>query len=246
VLFRERFDGLTDKVDKSLAGISALFSELNDERTINAVKGTLENVEEITRQMAAGEGLVGALLSDEEMKADFGVTLRSLRDTAAGVDTFVGKANRTLGKLDEKFQPLVDDASATVKKIREVVEDLKDPNNKSLVAKLLYDEEGKLREDVEQIVADAKEVAKSAKNVAAKIERGEGTLGKFVNDPKVHDDIVKLFQQLDRNTTFKRVTRYAMEAEEGKGGTPEPAPAPEPAPEPEPLSEGETAAKPAP
>ncbi len=209
-LFRDRFDGLTDKVDKSLAGISALFSELNDERTISSVKGTLENVEEITRQMAAGEGLVGGLLSDPEMKEDFSIALRSVKSTAGGVDTFVKKANTTLGKFDKNFQPLIDDARATTKEIRATVEDLKDPNNKSLAAKLLYDEEGKMVEDVEKILADARDATKDLKSVAAKIDRGEGTIGKLVNEAKVHDDLVKILRNIERNDTLKRVVRRVI------------------------------------
>lgn len=212
-LLRDRFDGLTDKVDKSLAGISALFSELNDERTIASVKSTLENVEEITRQMAAGEGLVGALLSDEEWKKDFGIALRSVRETASGVDDFVDKANVTFKKLDKSFQPLVDDVSATAKEVRVTVEGLKDPNNKSLAAKLLYDEDGKMVDDVEKILADAREITGSFKSVAKKIEGGEGTIGKLVNEPKVHDDLVKILRNIERNDTLKRVVRHVMNAE---------------------------------
>jgi phospholipid/cholesterol/gamma-HCH transport system substrate-binding protein len=219
-LFRERFDGLTDKVDKSLAGISALFSELNDERTINAIKGTLENVEEITRQMAAGEGLVGALLSDKQYKEDFGLALRSVRNTAAGVDDFVDKANGVFKKLDENFQPLVDDARATSSEVRKMVEGLKDPNNKSLAAKLLYDEEGQMVEDVEKILADARAATGSFKKVAKKIERGEGTIGKLVSESKVHDDLVKILRNIERNNTLKRVVRHVMAADPKAEATP--------------------------
>ncbi len=213
-LFRDRFDGVTDKVDAALQGVSSLFSELNDQRTIAAVKGTLENVEEITRQMAAGEGLAGALLSDSEMKKDFGLTLRSARDTAHGIDAFVGKANRTLGKIDDKVSPVLDDVAATFSDIRRTIADLKDPANKSLLAKLIYDEEGKMTSDVKSIVADAKEAVTSVKNVAATIDAGEGTIGKLINDSKVHDDLVKLFQNVDRNRTLKRAVRHVMELDD--------------------------------
>ncbi|MBL4686908.1 MAG: MCE family protein [Nannocystaceae bacterium] len=213
-LFRDRFDGVTDKVDAALQGVSSLFSELNDQRTIAAVKGTLENVEEITRQIAAGEGLAGALLSDSEMKKDFGLTLRSARDTAHGIDAFVGKMNRTLVKIDDKVSPVLDDVSATFSDIRETIADLKNPANKSLLAKLIYDEEGKIVADVESIVADFKDTATSVKHVAARIDAGEGTLGKLISDSKVHDDLVKLFQNVDRNSTLKRVVRHVMELDD--------------------------------
>lgn len=219
-LFRDRFDGLTEKVDTSLAGISSLFSQLNDERTINSVKGTLENVEEITRQMAAGEGLVGALLSDEEYKEEFGITLRSLRNTAVGIDRFVDRANQSLAKIDSSFQPMVDDAKKTLEKIRQLVTDLKDPANKSLAAKLLYDDDGKMAEDMEKILADIDRASEAAANVMEKIDRGEGTMGKLVNDSKAHDDLVKILRNIERNDTFKRLVRHVIEEEEADGKRP--------------------------
>lgn len=216
-LFRERIDGLTDKVDSALGGMASMFSELNDERTIAAVKGTIDNVNEITRQIADGEGLVGALLSDDEYKEEFGQTLRGVRSTAQGVDRFVKKANSSLTKIDDNLQPAVDDARKTMADLRKLLEDLKDPGNKSLASKLLYDKEGKLAKDLEKILADVEEFSESAAVIAKRIERGEGTLGKLVNDSKPHDDLVKILSDLERNNTFKRVTRYVVEMDEAEG-----------------------------
>lgn len=213
-LFRDRFDGVTDKVDDALQGISSLFSELNDQRTIAAVKGTLDNIEEITRQMAEGDGLAGALLSDSQMKKDFGLTLRSARDTAHGVDAFVGSANRTLGKIDDKVSPVLDDMGETFGDIKRVITDLKNPANKSLLAKLIYDENGQLTQDLQATVADLKDAAGNVKSVAARVDAGEGTLGRLISDSKVHDELVKLLSNLDRNKGLKRVVRYALELED--------------------------------
>ena len=213
-LFRERIDGLTDRVDSSLSAVSSLFSELNDERVIGAVKGTIEHVNEISRQVAEGEGVVGALLSDDAMKEDVSKTLRSVRNTAVGIDQFVGKANRSLGKIDQNLQPAVDDAREVMADIRQTLDDIQDPSNKSLLAKLLYDKEGQMTQDVETIMGDLKETSASAKKIAKKIEDGEGTLGKLVNDSKPHDDIVKIFRDLERNTTFKSMTRRVIELDE--------------------------------
>lgn len=216
-LFRERIDGLTDKVDTALGGISSLFSELNDERTLDNVKNIIQHAEEITRQIAEGEGLVGALLSSEEYKADFGQTLRGVRNTAQGVDRFVGKANNSLSKIDKNLQPTVDDARETMASLRKLLEDLKDPGNKSLASKLLYDEKGELTSDVEKILSDFESATASASRITARIEKGEGTIGKLVNDSKPHDDLVKILSDLERNETFKRLTRYAIEKDDSNG-----------------------------
>jgi ABC-type transporter Mla subunit MlaD len=213
-LFRGRFERLTDKVDTSLSGISALFSELNDERTIGAVKGIVQNVDEITRQIAEGEGLVGGLLNDPAYKEDFGITLRKVRETASGIDQFVTKANHTITKLDENVGPLIEDARKVAGDIRELLEDLEDPANKSVVAKLLRDSDGKMVKDLEDALHDLQEITDKVASITKKIERGDGTIGKLVNDPKVHDDLVKLFGNLERNETMKKLIRLGLEADD--------------------------------
>jgi ABC-type transporter Mla subunit MlaD len=213
-LFRERFEGLTEKVDTALSGISALFSELNDERTIGAVKGTLTNLEEITRQIAEGEGLIGALLNDPAFKEDVGLSLRKVREVAVGVETFVQRANGTLKKVDENVQPLIDDARKTAANISKLLEDLKDPANKSVAHKLLYDRDGKMVKDLENILADVEKVASNVEKITSKIDSGKGTIGKLVNESKPHDDLVKLLQNIERNKTLKALVRIGMEADD--------------------------------
>ncbi|RMG98155.1 MAG: MCE family protein [Deltaproteobacteria bacterium] len=212
-MFRDRIEAMTGKVDTSLSGIANLFSELNDARVIANVKSMIANLERITRQVADGEGLVGALFSDEAFRADFARTLRHLRDTAAGIDRFVDRANGTLAKADSNLQPLIDDVRLTMEHLRGVVKDLRDPKNKSVAAKLLYDESGALMTDIEQTIAHLE-------SVAAKLDAGEGTLGKLVNDPKAHDDLVKLFENLERNKTLKRLIRFVMKSDEKMSGNP--------------------------
>lgn len=226
-LFRERFTGLTDKVDSSLSGISALFSELNDERTIGAVKGIVQNLDEITKQVAEGRGLVGALFNDPNFKEDVGITLRKVRDTAAGLDSFVTRANSTLRKVEDNVQPLVDDGRKVAEDIRKLLEDLEDPANKSLVAKLLRDDKGEMTADLEKILDDVEKITGKVAVIAAKIEKGEGTIGKLINDSKVHDDLVKLFDDLERNETYKRLVRGAMDADGTKRDTAKPVPPPQ-------------------
>ena len=206
-MFRRRLEAMTGKVDTALSGISNLFSELNDERVISNIKSLIANVEEVTRQVAEGEGLVGALFNDEQYRKDFSVTLRHLRDTAGGVDTFVGRANGTLAKADENLQPLIDDVRLTMSHLRGVLADLRDPKNKSVAAKFLYDEDGNMARDIEATLAHLESVTK-------KLDQEKGTLGKLVGDPKVHDDVNTFMENLNRNKLLRKAVRYLMSAEE--------------------------------
>jgi ABC-type transporter Mla subunit MlaD len=214
LLLRERIDGMTEKIDSSLAGISNLFSELNDERTIGAVKGIVENVDTITKQIADGEGAIGALISDPEMKEDLSVTLRKVRETAEGIESFVDKANGTLKKVDAEIQPLATEARKAATQVSSLMEHFNDPANKSVAKRLLIDKDGEMEKDLVKIVDDLEKFSDSASKVAQKLEKGEGTAGKLLSDPKAHDDLVKILGNLERNKTLKTLVRWVMEGDD--------------------------------
>ncbi|MBK8265901.1 MAG: hypothetical protein IPK80_31800 [Nannocystis sp.] len=204
---RERVDGIFVKVEETVSGISSLAAALGDERTVRNVQGLLANANTVTRQIAEGKGLVGALLNDEAYVKDFGSTLRSIRDTAAGLDSFVQRAKSSITKIDTNIQPLVDDGRQAIANLNKILADLKDPDNKSVAAKLLYDPDGKLMHEMESTL-------ESLGRVVAGVERGEGTVGKLLKDPKAYDDLVKILGNIERNNTIKRLVRYVVEKEE--------------------------------
>ncbi len=211
MFFKDRLDSITDNIDSSLAGVSGLFDSLNDDRTKRDLKGIIANTNEITRQVAEGEGLVGALFSDEQYREDFGATLRSVRNTASNVDGAVATVNRELGPAMRNF-------SKASKSIGGLVDDVRDPENQALVAKLVHDQE--MGEDVKQTVKDFSEAASAAKGaitdaeVRHSISTAEGTLGKLLKDPKAYDDLVKVLGNIERNNVIKKMVRFVVEQDE--------------------------------
>jgi uncharacterized protein YaaN involved in tellurite resistance len=77
--------------------------------------------------------------------------------------------------------------------------------------------------DLEKILDDVEKITGKVEKIAAKIEKGEGTIGKLISDSKVHDDLVKLFDDLERNETLKRLVRGAMDADGTKRESSAPA-----------------------
>lgn len=204
---RDRIEGMFVQVEETVGGIATLAAALGDEKTVRNVQGLLSNANEISRQIAEGKGLVGALLNDEAYVQDFGATLRSVRDTASGLDSFVKRAKSSMTKVDENLQPLIDDGRSVIANIDGILGDLKNPENKSVASKLLYDPDGKMVRELEETVEGLNEVV-------AALERGEGTMGKLLKDPKAYDDLVKILGNIERNNTIKRLVRFVVEKDE--------------------------------
>ncbi len=204
---RDRIEGMFVQVEETVGGIATLAAALGDEKTVRNVQGLLSNANEISRQIAEGKGLVGALLNDEAYVQDFGATLRSVRDTASGLDSFVKRAKNSMTKVDENVQPLIDDGRSVIANIDGILGDLKNPDNKSVASKLLYDPDGKMVRELEETV-------EGLNQVVAAMERGEGTVGKLLKDPKAYDDLVKILGNIERNNTIKRLVRFVVEKDE--------------------------------
>jgi ABC-type transporter Mla subunit MlaD len=210
---RARVNNLLDAADISLEAINSVIDELRDERTIGDIKGTIGNLEMITSHIAEQRGLVGALIGSPEYRNDFGKTLRSIRNTAEGLEQTVRHANHILATLDRSFEPLVKDARMAMVALSVALEDLRDPENRSVVAKLLHDRDGKLAENTTALVHNVGEITGSAHSVAAAVDEGQGTLGLLLNDGRLADDVGKLLHNLARNKLVRSLALWYMQRE---------------------------------
>ncbi len=103
----------------------------------------------------------------------------------------------TLGTAESPFLPLKGEKHGVeVKKVRPIA------SLDSLVQKA-----DTVFESLQAAGPAIKEAAESVRNIAKKIEKGEGTLGKFINDPKLYDDLVAAVKKLDEGlASFKRIS----------------------------------------
>ncbi|MFV8756715.1 MlaD family protein [Nannocystaceae bacterium ST9] len=214
--FKDQIGGIIDKVDTSLAGISGLFTSLNNENTKRDLQGILANANEISRQVKDGDGLIGALFNDPEYKDEFGRTLKSVRHSA-------GQLDETLTTVNTQAGPALRNVSKVAANVNDVLEDLDDPNNKSVIARALHDPQ--LGEDAARAVSNAADAVGSAREaiddlqvvvaeVRHSVTTGEGTIGKLLKDPKAYDDLVKLLGNIERVNVVKKLVRFVIEQDE--------------------------------
>ena len=213
-LYRLRLERVIDHVDEALAAITGLVAELADQRTLEAIKLLAANLEQISLAVAQQRGLVGALVGAPEYRRDFGMVLHALGSTAGGVDRFVGTGNRILATADSELEPLLDDVRATIKSLRVLIVDLRDPSNRSVVAKLIDDPDGRLVADLESILAQTEQITDAVAGMTGAIAGEKGTLGKVIGDPKLADDLGRLLANLESNEALTSLLLWALEQNE--------------------------------
>jgi ABC-type transporter Mla subunit MlaD len=210
---KDRFEGSFGKVEDAIGGVAELAKAAGDPETVKNVVAALANANEVTRRTAEGAGLVGTLLNDEGLAKGFGGSVRGVRDTTARVDRFVGGARTGLTDFDATMQPLVDDGRKAMADMHATLADVKDPNSKNKLGKVLYDRDGKMVEDVAATL-------ESVKHITAAIDRGEGSVGRLVKDPKVYDDLREFFQGYSEDRLIQFLIRFVVRRDKPRAGSP--------------------------
>lgn len=210
-LYRLRLERVIDHVDEALSAITGLVRELADPRTLEAIRLLTTNLHQISDAVAKQRGIVGALVGAPEYRRDFGMVLHALGSTAGGVSRFVGTSNSILDAADRDLEPLLADVRATIKQLRVLIVDLRDPANRSVVAKLIDDPEGKLVADLESILAQTEQLTDAVAGITGALAGEKGTLGKVIGDPKLADDLGKLLDNLQHNEALTGLLLWALE-----------------------------------
>lgn len=193
---------------------------------VDALSGTLVNLNRLTDDVAAGKGALGRLLYDEALAAKLDGLSTAIDDfssIARGLSNREGAIGALLeeGGSAEQARADLSEATASLKRLAQRLE-----SEEGLVARLMNDPEysAALAEDLGTTLRDAAEIAD-------KINRGEGSLGALVNDRVLYDgaeDVVtgvndsKFARWLARHYRKKGIKAREKAAQEAEGQDPEP------------------------
>lgn len=171
----------------------------SDDTVYQDVKSVVSNLRSATDRIENGEGTIGKLLSsDDTVYSD----LKTVMTNLAAVTTTVREGKGTLGKLLSEDDTVYRDLQSTLSSAAEVAGRLKD--GEGFLGRLLAKDDpiyGEIDAAVKAFRAasesfDAKEAMEGANRllaslnaVASKIEKGDGTIGKLVNETALYDEI---------------------------------------------------------
>ena len=176
-------------------------------------------MEKISEFVAGGDGTVGKLIASDALYQQLDKIAKDFGQVSADLKSVSEKITRgegTIGKLvhDDKLYTLLnttaDDFSVVAADLKSVTD--KVVKGEGTVGKLLHEDElynslnasAKSIENstakVNKLVDTVSEAATAAKSVLTKVDQGEGTVGKLVNDEAVYDLLEKSAQSLAKTT----------------------------------------------
>ncbi|MBI3985525.1 MAG: MCE family protein [Lentisphaerae bacterium] len=151
-----------DLITEASAVVGKIRDAIDNENILGNLSGAIADIKEITGKINEGEGSLGKLVNDESLYDDAKATMANLN----AVSEKIQKGEGTLGKLVND-DTLYNDARDIVAEVKTAVKE------RQLLAKL------------ETTVANLDAITE-------KINSGQGTLGKLVNDDAVYQEVKKL------------------------------------------------------
>lgn len=170
------------------------FSRMRTEEMLNTLSITNENAAlltaellKITRDIASGKGVVGALIKDTVMTEDVSNILSNLRTATRDASLAVKNANQLIASLNSKNNVIgVVRDTLTARKVRRMVDGL----DRSITG-------------IEQVVKDLDKAVLNADGTISEIRNGQGTLDKLVHDTSLYHNIDRTV--LDADATMQQI-----------------------------------------
>jgi phospholipid/cholesterol/gamma-HCH transport system substrate-binding protein len=179
-------------------------------RLANNLNSTLTNLNAVLTKVNRGEGLAGKLLADERYGDQVGRSLQgavqSLRNVFAKIEDGMNKGTGAIPALladpegKKKVYDLVDRLSATAGNLAAVTDNLK--TGKGALPTLLHDEQfGR------EFTGNLRDLSKRLDSIARKLDGGQGTVGKLINDPAIFDAAHHLVVGIDESALLRWLIR---------------------------------------
>jgi len=182
------------------------------------IKSAVSHLNKITESLETGRGYAGKLLTDEEEAARISEAVSNLRASSIELNQLLASAKQVMRQVQtgpgfahemiygqEGSQALAQIGGAA-EEARQALRGLREGD--SLASRVLYkDESG-------HMLSNLNEASGHLKEIVADVRAGKGTVGAFLVDPSVYEDIKVLLGNVGRNRSLKALVRYSISQDE--------------------------------
>jgi phospholipid/cholesterol/gamma-HCH transport system substrate-binding protein len=205
--------GRTEKGEGFLGAITSKSPE--SEALGNSFNATLQSLNAVIRKVEKGQGLVGKLLIDEKYGAETAESLRkafkSVESLFAKIEDGMNSGNGALPALlsdpegKQKVYALLDNLALATASLAKVTENLEKGNGALPI--LLHDEKFG-REFTKNLL----QFSQQLDSIGRKLDEGQGTAGKLINDPALFDAANRLVVGVDESALLRWLIKDRQKA----------------------------------
>jgi len=211
---------IAERANSVLGNLDRVTASLADDNVQENIRGTVDSVNIILKNVAEGDGYVNRLLTDpqeadrlsrtianlEKTSSELASTMVEVRHLVARVNTGPGFVHSVVYDQDgtqavNKFGDAANEIALTLRGVRE---------GDGLARAMLYG--GSTPEA--QIVANLSAASADLRDIIAGLKRGKGTIGALLVDPSVYEDMKVLLGNVERNDVLRALVRYSIRQDE--------------------------------
>lgn len=215
------FGQLADKLEGAVGAITRAadtaeraVDELLTEQARKDVGRILHSMANMLEALEGSDTVLHRLLYDQALAEDVGRAAAQTNHLLGDVRRATRRLDRILAAVEQgpggahtlvysdAATELVADTTQTSQSLRSLLDDLRAGDG--LLPQLMHGPEGK------QLLTDLADTSAAVSRMTAAIERGEGTLGAFVVDPTVYEDLKTILGNIERNVLLKALVRFAI------------------------------------
>lgn len=211
---------MLDSTDKILGNIEKITGSAADPKVAEDVKASIAAVSKMLAEASSNDGFVHRLLTDPKladhldmMFVDGSKAANGFERLATQAALMVKDAKDGTGIVHEivygKDAPQIlanlsrvsDEMALSMKEVR---------TGKGAAHELLYGDSGaRIASDVASMTADFRKIV-------GDIRAGKGTIGGFLVDPSIYEDVKSIVGQLEDNQTLRALVRFSIKQDEKK------------------------------
>lgn len=214
-----RFDdisGLREGAAVQLAGVAAgtvgriTFEQSLDVKKVRIFMTIKESFKKRIRKDSVASIVTQGLLGDKMIHISVGSSnLPELKDG----DEVITRTAMDISTVTAKVDSLAAKANETVETLNHILAEVKE--GEGLIHQIIYDPQGKeIMDSMTTMTKSFERASTQLEGVVAKINSGQGTIGAFINDPTVFNDIKTLLGKANRNKLIRAVIRETLKTKD--------------------------------
>ena len=214
-----RVANITAKAEKIMGNLDSTTSALADPAIQEKFKSSVESMSHILQSVDQGPGYVSRLLNDRAEADRLSMTVDRMQQAASQLEQSLASVASITQRV-EKGPGLVhellysEESAKSVAQIGDAAEELKLAlkgvrEGHSMAHSLLYGDGSP-----DHTLAQVSQILTDVHSMLADIRAGKGTLGAFLTDPSVYEDLKLLLGNVERNKSLRALVRYSIEQDE--------------------------------
>ncbi|MEC7985531.1 MAG: MlaD family protein, partial [Myxococcota bacterium] len=212
VAYAKKVTSIVNQLDSIGRKVDIMLGTEDDARkTSKSIANSVQNLEEMTKEIKEGEGLIHAILYDKKLARNISSSLDNLNEATSSLNQSVqvletgdGVAHELIyGHNGREAVLEIRNAATTLSRLAEDFE-----KSNSLAYTLLYDPSQK------EILNEIKVTIDELKMASQNLNEGDGTAALLLRDPTLYEDLRTLVGGAKRNKMLRSFIRWTIQESE--------------------------------